>query len=168
VNKKISMKEALKRAKLREAKKDGSVVVDGECIVPPLQMMGKPDVTKCMMLSYYNDEKQINNLIVPLANFEVLFYKDTVEVKIPYSGTFNNVRTKWNWAAFTVAEDPKIEWAADWSDMGTFRLVHKMKDVTMHFTKQQIVLESKREDYGKDMWIPDKVRYDVYDEKKAV
>lgn len=128
-----------------------------------------PEVTKSMMFSWYDKRNKINNLVLPLTNYEIVFYEKDQIIKIPVPSDLLNkfpvgYVKKW---AFTQTDDPRIEWAADWSDMGTFRLVHKGVKSNVSKIDAGIQIRVARKNYGKDMWMPDKVRFDMYERGQA-
>jgi hypothetical protein len=139
----------------------------------------KPEVTKSIMLSLLSGSKlevstlkqqhpQINikNLktyILPLANFELEFYEDESHLFLPKPKDLDVKEGVFSFGLVSITDDPRVEWAGDWSDMGNFRLVYKFLNPKVEVTENSIKITFKLEEHGKDIWTPDKVRWDGND-----
>jgi hypothetical protein len=123
----------------------------------------KPEVTKSIMMTLFNYKNKPSSFIIPLKNFDVYYYEKHVCIKLPFSNDLMKKITteKYMKCAITMTDDPKIEWAADWSDLGTFRLVFKIMQPTIKKKENELQIWFGRDQFQKDLWMPDKVRWDL-------
>lgn len=154
-------------------------------------MKDKPEVTESMMISIVEEKKEkemvnlmpfeyeypiyqeikttkekVKTFIMPLQNFRIIETEKKQSLTLfkqpnKIASKFPQ-RKKVKKLALSLTDDPKIEWAGDWSDLGCFRLVLKFFDASIRKKTNRdgtkdIIIEVEKGKYNKDMTIPDKV-----------
>jgi hypothetical protein len=144
---------------------------------------------------YIGHDEVLNQWILPLQNYDIIETENEAILRIPNCRgalhkadetqdqyvpvlTFDDLQTSLNdsqhyiKAALSVTDDPRVEWACDWSDLGCFRQVHKFGNVvhpTVTLDKSTgawelelyiPLTESQPTGHTLDLTIPDKVRWD--------
>lgn len=110
-------------------------------------------------------QEKVKTHILPLQNFRI---KETEKKQYLILKNMEKkvarkiAKGKYKKLALSLTDDPKVEWAADWSDLGCFRLVLKFFEPKITKSKNQdgtvdVMAEVKQGNYNKDMTIPDKV-----------
>lgn len=106
-----------------------------------------------------------DTIILPLSNFDVVEHDNRYELHLFTSG--KNVVLRDDLAieqgALSLTDDPRIEWASDWSDLGCFRLVYKFvqPQVKRFKTKVKFIVPKKEgvNLFEQHMTLPDKKKW---------
>jgi hypothetical protein len=100
-----------------------------------------------------------HNFIIPLQNFEIKEHEKFKEVTFEFpSNLLKKLKKKYYYIAISLTDDPRVEHAIDWSDLGCFRMVYKMSNVKIEKNKNKVRFVTQ--DYlFKDLTIPDRVRW---------
>lgn len=117
-------------------------------------------------------EADIETFIMPLSDMEVIEYSDGF-LELSFDVLDKKILTaikskRYPKVALSVSDDPRVESAIDWGDLGRFRMVYKMVNaflkkqgnrITLRVRVKQKVNGVDIHGYMQDLWIPDKRRW---------
>lgn len=124
------------------------------------------EITKTIMLSTQRTEHNIKTFLIPLANIKVWYQGDESYCVIPTGDVPSKhlpLEGVYKFVSWRLTNDARSEWSADWGDMGCFVLVQKFADARIERKPSEIIIHFDEKKSAKDVWIPDRVRSDMYD-----
>ena len=101
----------------------------------------KPEVNKSMMLLLEHGNKKSNHLL-PLLNFIVKQYDTEYHLIIHGKDLIPKrfQKYKYHRIILSISNDPRIVHAADWSDLGTFRIRFKLEKPVLKISNNKITI----------------------------
>lgn len=125
--------------------------------------MTEKEITKTIMLSVQNTDADIKTFLLPLANIQTLYQGDESVCIIPCPKEIKVSRGQFKFVSFRLTNDARSEWAGDWGDMGCFVMVQKFMNADVQQRPDAIVIKFDEAKSERDVWMPDRVRSDMYE-----
>ncbi len=107
--------------------------------------MEKPNCKDTMLLSTLNKNKDTNTYVIPLLTLHR--YEDEDKIKITLDMKLDMISKDTNKIVITISDDPMMEWAGDYINLGCNTIRYALNNVSITFIKGKTIFKGILKDF---------------------